>query len=239
MIYLTEAPNDQELLPLFGGLAMPAPLPHGDFAFFGYWEEGRPISICGERKKTGDLVTCITNSGRYLAQWQSARAAGFERIFLIVEGVFRPGSDGLLEVKRGKDWRAFYPHIEHRRFYTYLDEVANYLGVQVKLTHNPRETALAVTSLYFMYRQPPEEHNSLKQFYVPPNVAPLFGRPSLIRRIAKEFDGIGWDRSRAVEDRFRSVYEMINAGEKEWQAVNGIGKRIAKQTVEDIRRDAK
>ena len=55
-----------------------------------------------------------------------------------------------------------------------------------------------------------------------------------MRRVAKEFTGIGWERSLAVEGRWGSVRDMVNATEKEWTEVDGIGKGIAKKIKEEL-----
>jgi ERCC4-type nuclease len=54
-------------------------------------------------------------------------------------------------------------------------------------------------------------------------------KPSLIRRIASEFSGIGWERARAVEKHFGTLRKMFEAEESEWREVEGIGKLTAKK----------
>ena len=237
MILLTEAPNDQDLRPLLGGLAVPAPIPHGDVAFWGRWTDGATVRVCGERKKMSDLVQCITASGRYLKQWQDARSAGFDFIFLVLESIYRPGADGLLEVWRGGGWRPYSPPIEYRRIDQFLNEVAWYLGVTVKRSTGPKETASQIISIYLMFQKGPEDHQSLKQFYQPPTPAQLFWRPSFIRRVAKEIEDIGWDRSMEVEKAFGSVEAMVSATEADWRQIPGIGPKTAKKAVSALHTD--
>jgi len=189
VIYVTEAPNDQDLLPLLGGIALPAPIPHGDFCFFGVWEELRAIRVCGERKKISDLVQCITITGRHLKQVQDAREAGFEFIFLVTEGLYRPGENGELEVREGNKWVPYYPAIEYYRVDSYLNELQWYMGVVVKRSSSPRETARLVLDMYRLFQEPPEQHDSLKRFYSIP--APMRYRdwkkkPSLLRRVSQK-----------------------------------------------------
>jgi len=46
---------------------------------------------------------------------------------------------------------------------------------------------------------------------------------------------VGWKRSAAVVRKFKTVRQMMEASEKEWMEVDGIGKGIAKKTVEALR----
>lgn len=249
MIFVTEAPNDRDLLPFFGGLATTAPIPHGDFCFFGLWYEKKPVRVCGERKKIGDLVNCAQSTGRYLKQVQDAREAGFDFVFLVVEGRMRVGEKtGLLEIPKPPGvrkiaselpkptgrWIEFFPPIEYRRVDDYLNQVQFYLDVRLKRSESPRETAQIVMDAYVMFQKPPEEHQSLKQFYSPSAPLQLYGAPSLLRKVAKELPGIGWERSKKVEEKFRSVRRMCEAEEKEWREVEGIGSTIAKRVVKAI-----
>ena len=235
MIYLTEAANDRSLLPMFGGLATLAPLTAGDFAFFGKWTDGQAVRVCGERKKVPDLVACI-GDGRYLNQVRAAKEASFDFLFLIVEGMMRPGSDGLLEVYKGKGWRPLFPHIEYKRVDNFLDQVAFIMGVKVKRSMSVKETVAQVIDVYSMFQKAPDEHTSMQQFYTPPLPTHLFIKPGLVRRMAKELAGIGWDRALAVDRAFHSVREMTEATEKDWLAVEGIGKKTANSAYEEIRR---
>jgi len=208
---------------------------------FGVWTEGRPISLCGERKKMAEMIKHVTD-GRYLHQWQMARDAGFEFLFLIVEdgGRYRIGAGGLMEVKEGDRWDYVKPAIEYKRIDDYMNQVNWYLGVQVKRSSGLKETVKMVVDLYLMFQSPPEEHHSLEQFYVQPEpVASLFRGPSLVRRVSKEVPGIGWGLSKGVERRFGSVYEMVMAGERQWAEVDGIGKGKARVAVEEIRKDCR
>lgn len=79
-----------------------------------------------------------------------------------------------------------------------------------------------------------DEHKSLKQFHVLPPPAASIVKPGLMRRIAKELAGVGWDKSIAVEAKFGSVREMINANEQTWQQIEGIGKVIAARIIRQI-----
>jgi len=205
------------------------------------WEELRAIRVCGERKKISDLVQCITITGRHLKQVQDAREAGFEFIFLVTEGLYRPGENGELEVREGNRWVPYYPAIEYYRVDSYLNELQWYMGVVVKRSSSPRETARLVLDMYRLFQEPPEQHDSLKRFYSIP--APMRYRdwkkkPSLLRRVAKEFKLVGWERSEAIDQSFSSVAEFVNADRERLERVEGIGKGIAESIWSEARRGA-
>lgn len=238
MIFLTTAANDRGLLPLFGGLATLASIPHGDFAWFGVWGTGEAtesIKVCGDRKKLGDLISCI-DSGRHIKQVQQAREAGFLFQFLVVEGVWRRGETGLVEVPRGNGkWYPYQPEITWRRVRAYLDEMDWYCGVRVRESRSARGTVELVVGLYHLFQKIAEDHQSLKAIYSAPAPTMSFlTPPSLTRRIAKELPGVGWTKAKVVEEAFSSPHAMVNAGVEEWMAVDGIGKVLSRRIVDAL-----
>jgi ERCC4-type nuclease len=124
----------------------------------------------------------------------------------------------------------------YHRFDGYLSELGLYLGVLVKRTQSPEETVAVIRSLWQLFQQPPSKHSSLESFYVqpPPRTDLLFRRPTFLRRVAKEIDGVGWDKSIEVERRFRSVREMANAPKSEWLKIPGIGEKTANRAVQEL-----
>ena len=62
----------------------------------------------------------------------------------------------------------------------------------------------------------------------------LLQQPSLMRRVAKELPGIGWERSLVVEAKWDSVRDMVNAPVEEWLELDGIGKGIASRVQEEL-----
>jgi len=62
----------------------------------------------------------------------------------------------------------------------------------------------------------------------------LLKPPSLVRRVAKELPGIGWERSLLVEETFDSVRTMVNAPLEQWLEIEGIGKGIATKVQEEL-----
>lgn len=243
MIYCSNLPNDQDMIRALGSLAVPARVPCGDACFYGVGSNGSsdPVRICIERKKIGDMASCIL-SGRYLYQLQSAHDTGFAVFALVVEGRYGySSSDGLLVIpgwdsaRSRRGWTPVKPTIAFSRFEQYLTELEWLAGVIVKRSENVDGTAAVIRSLWDGFRKPDDGHHSLKTIYkAPPRGGILLTRPSLIRRIASELPGVGWEKSASVEAKFKSVKAMVNASEKEWKQVDGIGKKIARDIVTSI-----
>jgi len=242
-VYCSNLPNDQDMIKALGSIAMPLPL-FTDVCFSGVGDNDSQLVIACERKKIGDLCQCI-NDGRFLFQMQSCKEAGADVLVLIVEGDCRPNpDDGLLEVpiwrqyvnvggyyKRRQEWEPVKPTMTYSRFDQYLTEVMYLAGVIVKRSGDVRETAAIIKALWDNFQTPSSQHNSLKQIFKPPVPTVQLVRPSLVRRVAAELPGIGWDRSETVSEHFFTVRAMVEAGVKEWTSLDGIGKKTAEKAV--------
>ena len=239
MIYTSALPNDSDMIRALGSMAIPVNL-FTDACFASVDEK---IIAC-ERKKIGDLCQCI-NDGRFLFQMQNCKEAGADYLCLILEGTMRASpEDGLLEIptwgvndrtgRRAEVWTPVKPAIMHSRLIQYLLELQLLAGILVFQTRDVKQTAAVVLSLYSFFQKPIDDHSSLKQFYTdrPPQVALI--RPGLVKRVAKELDGVGWTRASDVAEHFDSVHSMMNATESEWMKIPGIGKKIAKSVVLSI-----
>ena len=243
-IFTSNLKNDQDMIRALGSAAVPIPLVV-DAAFSGVGTDNIPITIAVERKKLGDLAQCVYD-GRYLFQAQSAKSAGYDVLCLIVEGVARSSvGDGLLEIpvwkinpKTGKYaqcWTPILPTITYSRFDQYLTELDYLVGIIVKRTVDVKETAAVILALQDNFQRTPEQHSSLNKIFTAPMVKIPLVRPGLVRRMAKELDGIGWGKSEAVAGYFKTVENMVNATTKEWCEVDGIGKTIARKVVASMR----
>lgn len=132
--------------------------------------------------------------------------------------------------KRKLMWRDF-----HHWLSTLTYGVTEVSGVVVRtwFTRSARETADWLWSEYNWWQKQWREHKSLDVFETS-HQRPKKGmmlRPPLEARIAKEFDGFGWDRSLAAADRFGSPRGMANGTVEEWLEVDGVGRKLAEQIV--------
>lgn len=239
-IFTSKLPNDADMNRALGSMAIPVPNLFTDACFSSIDEK----LVCIERKKVGDLCSCI-NDGRFLFQMQVCKEAGGDYLVLVLEGEMRSGpEDGLLEVptwginsrtgRRAELWSPVKPAMMHGRFIQYLLELQLLAGILVFQTRDVRQTAAVILALYNFFQKPMDDHSSLKRFHTerPPQVALV--RPGLVKRVAKELDGVGWTRASDVATHFSSVRDMINAPESEWREIPGIGKKIARSIILSI-----
>lgn len=248
-LLVTSAINDSDLFRYLGSMAVRCPIPCGDVNFYGRKDDLSPLSVCVERKRIHDLVNSI-NDGRYLSQLQAAHEAGFDVFILIYEGAVRPSPiDGMLEVpvwryikspKSGKTvkqrvWEPLTPNsISYSRFTQYITELDYLAGVIVRHSLDVKETAAIIKALWDNFQTPPSKHQSLHKIFTPPPTHVMLHKPSLVRRIAVELDGIGWERSAEVEKKFPTVSAMVNAGVKDWESIDGIGRKTALRVVANL-----
>jgi ERCC4-type nuclease len=218
-------------------------LEYGDFAFEGRGERGTAF-IGIERKTIGDLLSSI-QSGRFSGHQLIGMLEMYDYQYLLVEGAYRPSQNGILEefVPRLKAWK----EVSHgKRIYTYA-EVDRWLGtievhtpVIVRRAYGIYETAHMVKGMYHRWRSKEwDEHRSHLAFVEPSRRggggAISFRKPTLVQCVAKELPGVGWDRSKAIAKHFQTVVEMVNADEKEWMEIEGIGKGMATKIQEALR----
>ena len=232
MIYITKAPNDAEMMPHFPtGLAQFYDIAYGDACFVGAPVDGIGTLCSGERKKLGDMISCI-ESGRHIEQVRRAYQAGWNRQFLVfqLDQPIRKGVGGFLEVRRGKSWELYTAigrEFHYNKLMDYLNEIYWLGGVQVIITRSTKQSVEAIIGVYRILSKPPEAHRILDKFYSAPiPKVSMLGVPPLIERMAKELPGVGWERSKAIAARFVTVKRMVRATEEDWLDVPGIGRGI-------------
>jgi ERCC4-type nuclease len=205
-------------------------LEYGDAAWFGNGPEGGIIPVGVELKAIGDLLRVIAD-GRFAGHQLPGLLTHYSRVYLVVEGLMKEGEGGELMVRRGPLWA---PVSWGRRTWRY-SEVDSWLatmeelgGVRVRATNSRGATAKLLCNLHNWWtRKEYEEHRSHLADYTPPPPPAWLVRPNLVTRMAKEIDGFGWEKGRAVGAHFHSPREMTNAGVEEWQRIKGVGKGLS------------
>lgn len=215
--------------------------PYGDIVWAGNGPDNFPLTIAVEYKTIDDIMKCVSD-GRFAGHQVEGLVNHYDRRYLLVEGRIRTDRrTAVLQKLIGDEWvdivKAGRPVTfgDLERWYTTMEEMAQFRVVK---TFDKYESARWVVDKYKWWAEKGwKDHKALCQFHVPPPPTATFTKPSLIRRIAKELFKVGWDKSIAVEAKFKSVREMINANEQTWSQVDGIGKTISAQIVKELREE--
>lgn len=231
MILVDPRAGSADYVPLLRNLGAPVDVVTLEFGDAAWYASDRAIGV--ELKKLGDVLNCIT-TGRFSGHQLPGLARTYDEAWLVIEGFWRPGSDGVLETwKRGR-WEPV--QLGKRRwmfrdFDAFLNTVEVKGGVRVKRTTTPEETARVVYGLYDWW-QDYDGHRSHLALNRAGRDSALFIRPTFARRVASELPGVGFERSADVAIAFPTVRRMLAATPKEWAAVKGIGKKLAKSITE-------
>lgn len=253
-LLLDDRIGSKDLLPRLRRLGVSctlARLPFADAAFVGRGVAEAPWAIGVELKTVSDLCSCIL-TGRLAAHQLPGLLAGYDDVWLVVEGRWRARADGLLEVDaNGRGHWFQLSHGRQRWMYRdvvgYLNTMAMLGGVRLIRTESRDETARWLAALHGWWTSKElDQHTALHTFVDMKqrvmtraderSMTPALLRPpSFARRVYAQFPGIGWERSQDIERAFPSVAAAVLATEKGWMQVPGVGKTIAAQIVKAVR----
>lgn len=215
-------------------------LQFGDVAFMGNGPDDRPVAVGAEYKTVGDCLKCITD-GRFAGHQLVGLSQSYEVVILLVEGDTRPNpQDGTLEVRHPRgfwyDGKVGERRFQYRELDHWLMTMQFKAGVKVIRTSDLDGSVQSVIDLYTWWVDKSwadhRSHLSLTDAFRDDAV---LIKPNLVRRMAKELPSIGWDRSKTVAKRFRSVFDMVMADERDWGELPGIGPKTASSVVKALR----
>lgn len=247
MIIVDDRAGSNRYPALLRSLGLPVTLgrlEYGDFSWLGVGVDGAPITVGVEHKRLDDLLQSIT-SGRFAGHQLPGLVQMYDHPYLVIEGLWRPDPrSGILQTRAGKTWvdvgrgarRWMYRDIEH-----WLTTMEVRGGITVRRTATSEESAQLIQALYGWWQKGLDNHRShlvLSQAHSITRAnnrdAALLSKPTLVRRIANELEGIGWDRSAAVAAHFPTVLDMVLADLSEWTKIKGIGKTTATRVIASL-----
>lgn len=214
-------------------------LEFGDVAFMGRGIGGAEVFIGIEHKKLGDLVQSLA-SDRLAGHQLPGMVETYDRPHLIIEGDWHVNSGGrVVQTKwRGRapvfaPMKGAPPALElEKRIIT----LATRGGLTVRWTKDQKTSVRYIHALYrFWTDHDLDEHKSHLAIHAPDFDSSVTAPVSLLRVMAAQLPGVGYQKSAAVEAHFGSVWQMVNAPEVEWLKVEGIGKKLAKQIHDVVR----
>lgn len=231
---------------------------HGDVEFCGQLE-GKTRTVGVEIKTLTDLLGCLA-SKRYVAGQLPGMLEDYSDVYLIVEGVMREATDGVLEVAsvftgRNRNcmianFRAWGSQRGRRNAWkrammatdllSYLTSVEG-AGVRIRMTLDRAGTVACLTSLYKWWQKP--KHNTLRAFYSGDKAlsarklskrSPLIhvSRPTQQQEFYAGIPGVSWVRSQAVAQAFPLPRDLTAASLSDFLALPGFGKVLANRVYE-------
>ena len=226
--------GSKELYTVFMAADVPVELttlPFGDCAFMGNGPHG-PVAIGVERKRVRDLLQSLM-SGRLVGHQLPGLTQEYTMAWLVVEGMWRTGPNGEIEIRNGKGWVPAQPRVRADVLDAWLLSLELRGGIRYRRTFDATETVAFVRALKSWWGKEWAEHKGHLALYAPPDAGMLV-KPSLVRRWAAELPGVGFDRSIAVDKTFPTALQMACASAQDWRTIPGIGPTIATRVVRAI-----
>jgi len=229
---LDDRVGSRHLAPALEALGLPVSiqrLDFGDAAFLGHGPLG-PVMVGLELKNLNDLLSSL-RSGRLVGHQLPGMLVDYDHTWLLVEGQWRPNSTtGRLQVKQ-RAWvdlhvgRRGWMYREVDSFLTTLEVM---LGVRVKRSGSSGETAAQIAGLYRWWQKDWTRHHG-HEAYDTSRDGPLveLAPAPLVQRMAKELQGVGYQKARRVAQAFATPRVMASAPPGDWLKIEGIGKGLA------------
>lgn len=258
MILIANDAGSRELLPHLSKRApcMLWDMEFSDFYYDGFGPGDKIVTTGVERKTWPDFLHSF-ESGRLQAHQIPGLVRNFDRRYLLLEGLTKPGPGGLMQIARGRgNWEMLASQDNPRRGWTIsqirgiLAELEEMGQVRLAFTINQVDTCDWLAVNYEWRQKSWDSHGVFKVIKdVPASNDPdpssygagravdmleLTRQPSLVRRMAAQILGVGWEKSKLIEQEFRTVRAMAAAGVADWMRIKGIGKSIAQRTVRAI-----
>lgn len=226
-----------------------SPLTEGDYLIVSI--DDRPLAdkrvwmITIEHKNPSELMQSILYTNRHLDQLRRMQEVSDQSVLLICGRVI-PNDDGIAcEPWRGvglvplvtpmdrQNQKENPATITYQRWVSHLWTLRNLMGVRVVEVESQRQAAWEILVLAKWWETAPDLHQSHMGGFKSVNLVPMEdgARPSLVRRVVTEFDGVGMVRAGDVEMQAKEVGASLRGvlgwDKKEWTKVNGIGPKTA------------
>ncbi len=240
--------GSKELAPLFLGYGIQpkiSKLEAGDAVFEGNGPKGK-CAIVIERKTVDEMLD-IMRTKRLVGLQLPGMSDLHDYGYLIVEGVWRPGPNGEMQIGKGTmdsevsfggRWLPAHSKLLYRAVDNHLATLELHAGIIYRRTMSPEETVAMIVDLYHWWNDKLwDEHSSHLGVYAPAEVKPGKGRLNLAHREASWLEKMamqlpGLDaKAQVVAEHFKSPRVMANANLDDWVAIKGIGKPTAKRLV--------
>lgn len=232
-------------------------MPYGDVVIPFNGPNDSVFVIGIEVKKLADVLQCIQN-GRFAGHQLIGltEPTTFDEVILLIEGTWRMGPEtGLLETfgwDRGSkklQWKSVSYGARgwmFREFNRWLLSMQLVAGIQVMRAPNRAEVVQTLLDIHALGEKEWSQHKSVRvhnqtildqlRFRYAPNGRRMmrFDEPTLVEKVAAQLTGVGVERAGAVAKRFKSIREMVDADEKSWREIEGVGKKLSRTLREEL-----
>lgn len=151
-------------------------LPYGDFCFWGNGPSGSgpgggdSVLVGWERKTLSDMINSMRDL-RYAGHQLDGLMQMYQVVHLVIEGIWRAGPGGDIEIRSGKDWSSFRlgsRGVHYRELDHFLASQIYKRGIVVEYTSNRDQTAALVASRWHWFNDKTwNQHTSDKAIYAP------------------------------------------------------------------------
>jgi hypothetical protein len=247
MLLVDDRIGSNDLVTPLQRLGIPAELARlefGDLAFMGVGRDDVDIQVGIELKETKDLISSM-RSERFSGHQLPGLQRTYDRVWLIVEGIWRAGDEGVLEIMAG-GWRP----VSLGKNRVMASDVEQWLltqiicgGINFWHASTRRDTLRFVAGLYHWWTNGIESHKSHQVIYQPPPDRVALVEPSnFVKGLTGLVDDLGWVRAHAIEgfltDTFgpdvqgsRHIAVLSSISAKDLQQIDGIGKKLSERIV--------
>jgi ERCC4-type nuclease len=241
MLLIDDRVGSQDLLGPLKQYGVECELQHlafGDVAFIGRGLNGADLFIGIELKETRDLISSL-HSARFPGHQLPGLQAMYDRVWLVTEGIWRAGDEGVLEVMAG-GWRPVSIG-KHRITASDLDSWILTQVIRGGIQHHHcgtrKDTIRFISTLYRWWTSKDmDEHRSHQAIYLPPPDRMMLVAPSTFLKVASCLPGVGWEKAAKLEEYCRgSLVRLVELTAEELQTVPGIGKGIAQKIISALR----
>lgn len=234
ILYIDTAVGSRELEPLLrrrGIQCKLEPRLPADFALLGRGRDGEPWRVGVERKTLSDLGSSLLMN-RLFGTQLPRMVEEYDRIWLLIEGIFRPGNDDAIEVWGRSGWQVSRTPLTWSQLQGWLltyDEATHGKGRRWR-TSNEGETASWLSTLLRWWSKPYHRHAGHiaieLNLPMPSRAHAMIHKPNRVQKTAFSLDLIGAKTALKVGRHFRSIHKMTNASVEEWVKA-GVGKKAA------------
>lgn len=218
-----------------------------------------PVPIGVEVKSIRDVLNSLA-TGRFAGHQLPGMVQSYDQAWLLIEGLWRANAKtGMLEYRRKRgvwaELTAGSRRFLYRDLLTWLFTAETKGGIRVAKVSDWGEATIWLCSLYqwwtgkggwdghkshLAFHDGTRHGAPYKRYRAAQMVASLadkalLTRPTLCRMIAAQLPNVGWEKSRHIAAKFKTVEQLMAATPEELVELEGIGPKIAQGVYESLR----